>query len=132
MPAPREEAHWWDADPAQRDRNLRVEESLEDLIATEEQQARERRPMLNGHTSLIRSIGLIGFPAASAGFLIFLLATEFPKLREQNDTIIAEQRRAADRDAQMIELMQTLVRVTQRACSNAAKDDNARQRCFDR
>lgn len=77
-------------------------------------------------------IGWLGIPGVLALGFGYVGATEIPRLARQNDQILTETRLLRERQEQTIELMNTLIRVTQRTCSNAARDDNARQRCFDR
>lgn len=126
-----EDEHWWDPDPSVRARNRRFEVALDRVVAGE-----SRPPIFNGHTATVKAwaqaIGIIGIPGAIAGYLVYMGSTELPRISRQNDTIIAEVRQSRERTEQLIDLTNTLIRVAQRSCSNAARDDNARQRCFDR
>ena len=124
--------HSWDPDPEVRARNVRFEADLERVLTGGD----PRPPMFNGHTAAIKAwaqaIGLYGATGAIAVYLVYMGSTELPRIARQNDTIIAEMRQSRERTEELIRLMQTSIRVNQQACWNAARDDNARQRCFDR
>ncbi len=91
---------------------------------------------MNGSHATLKAwaqvIGLVGIPGVIAFWLVWVGSTELPRIGRQQETLIVETKQLRERQEQTIELIGTLIRVTQRACSNAARDDNARQRCFDR
>ena len=92
--------------------------------------------MFNGHTQAIKAwaqaIGILGIPGAIAVYLVYMGSTELPQIRKQNDTIISEMRQGRERTEELIQLLKINNRIGQQACWNAARDDNARQRCFER
>jgi len=92
--------------------------------------------MFNGHTGVIKAwtqaIAIIGIPGAIAVYLVYMGSTELPNIRRQNETIIQEMRQTRERTEELIKLTNVMISIGQRICWNAAKDDNARQRCFDR
>lgn len=79
-----------------------------------------------------QAIGVVGIPGAIAVGLVYVGATEIPRLARQQEQILTEIRLSREATASQIELLNTLIRIGQRTCSNAAKDDNARQKCFDK
>jgi len=93
--------------------------------------------LLNGHsdwTSLkawSQAIGLVVIPGAACLWLVYIGSTELPRIVRQQEEIRIETKQVREQIAQLIQATNTLTRVSQRACSNAAKDDHARQRCFD-
>lgn len=96
----------------------------------------DRRANGNGRdwTSLkawAQAIGLIGIPGTIAIWLVYVLSTEIPKVVQELHLLQVETRMNREKIAEQIELTNELIRITQRTCSNSAKDDNARQKCFD-
>lgn len=80
-----------------------------------------------------QAIGYIGIPGAIAIGLVYVGATEIPRLARQQQEILSEIRLSREQQTQQNELLNSLIRISQRTCSNAAgKDENARQKCFDR
>jgi len=79
-----------------------------------------------------QAIGIIGIPGTIAIFLVYVGATEVPRIARNQELLLRELQRTQEQMAEQIELSNTLIRIAQRACSNSAKDDNALQRCFDR
>lgn len=79
-----------------------------------------------------QAIGLIGIPGAISIWLVYVLGTEIPKVVQKLDVLIVETRLNREKIAEQIELTNTQIRIAQRTCSNSAKDDNARQKCFDK
>lgn len=77
------------------------------------------------------AIGVIGIPGAIAIFLVYMGATEIPRLSlatqkaateiQVNQKLILDQTQKIDR----------LIRIAQRICSNAARNEEQRDRCFD-
>ena len=88
----------------------------------------------NGHdwTSLkswSQAIGFIGIPGSIA---IYIGASEIPKITKQQDALLSEIKQNREQVSELIDQTDILIRIAQRSCSNSAKDDSARQRCFDR
>ncbi len=125
-----DDEHWWDSDPIVLERNRQFEAELEQTLRLPHQS--------NGggpHVTLkawAQVIGMIGIPGVMALWLVYVGSTEVPQIRRQQEQIITEQRALRERQEQVIQLMNRLIYVTQQACYNAGRDDNARQRCFDR
>lgn len=82
--------------------------------------------------SWAQAIGLIGIPGTIAIWLVYILSTELPKAVQELHLLQTETRMNREKIAEQIELTNTLIRIAQRTCSNSAKDDNARQKCFDK
>ena len=79
-----------------------------------------------------QAIGFVGIPGAIALFVVYIGATEIPKITRQQELHSVKLEQSLARGAYLIELTTTILRTTQRACSNAAKDEPARQKCFDK
>lgn len=78
-----------------------------------------------------QAIGIIGIPGAIAFWLVYTLSTELPRISRQQEVIIAESQQLRIAVTQLTQVVNGLSRTARQACYNAAKDDNARQRCFD-
>ena len=99
--------------------------------------ARPVPPATNGRdwTSLrswSQAIGIIGIPGAIAIFLVYVGATEIPKIARQQEQLQTAVNDNRARLAELNVIADDLMRHLQRICSNTAKDDDARQRCFDK
>lgn len=98
-------------------------------------------PMTNG-TMLkqwANAIGVVGIPGAIAIFLVYVGATEIPKLSRGAEQAIAEARQTRALIEQQIEQTRQLIVITQRTCASAAllakteeQRDAARARCYER
>lgn len=78
-----------------------------------------------------RAIGFIGIPGAIALFLVWAGANDIPRISrevEANQTGILYVQKLQEQ--QILKTEQTY-RLLQRICSNTAKTDIERQRCFD-
>lgn len=78
------------------------------------------------------AIGLVGIPGTIAIFLVYVGANRVPQIERQIEVLIVKQEEIIRNQEQLLVTLNEMIRVTQRACSNAARDENARQRCFDR
>ena len=79
-----------------------------------------------------QAIGIIGIPGAIAIFLVYVGATEIPKIARQQEQLHTAVQDNRARLAELAAIADDLTRHMQRICSNTAKDDDARQRCFDK
>jgi hypothetical protein len=79
-----------------------------------------------------QAIGLVGIPGTIAIFLVYVGATRVPDIERKLNEVIIKSDQIIHNQEDIKALQEILIRVTQRACSNAANDENARQRCFDR
>ena len=79
-----------------------------------------------------QAIGVVGIPGAIAIGLVYVGATQLPMLVRQIDVLTLEVRQNRDAIREHDAHVQMLVRIAQKACMNSAKDDAARQSCFDR
>ncbi len=122
-----EDEHWWDPDPSVRARNVRFEDELDRALTMTPMNGNGSHATLKAWAQVI---GMIGIPGVMAMWLVYVGSTEIPQIRRQQETIATEQRALRERQERVIELMNTLINVTQQACYNAGRDDNARQRCF--
>ena len=77
------------------------------------------------------AIGVIGIPGTIAIFLVYIGATEVPRLTRQTDVAIAEIRTNQKIMQEHTMQLDPLIRMSQRICSNVAKTDDQRERCFD-
>lgn len=64
--------------------------------------------------------------------LVWLLATEIPKLSAMGRETIERDRQHIEQTTQHAEDTAAIFRMLQRICSNTAKDETARERCFDK
>ena len=80
----------------------------------------------------VRSIAVIGIPGAIAVFLVWVGSQEIPKIKAETQAtrqaVEALQRSIAEYQEQN----SALLRMMQRVCSNTARNEYDRQRCFDR
>ena len=97
-----------------------------------------REPRVNGGngewTSLkawANAIGVVGIPGAIALFVVYLGATQLPKLVTAVETAIVEVRRTQDLIREHSMQTDKLIWVARQTCWNAAKDDDARRKCYD-
>jgi hypothetical protein len=86
----------------------------------------------NAVTAVAAAIIKIGVPAAIALFLVYMGAKTLPQMAEN----ILLQRTASERleelQRESIVKHEELLRMLQRVCSNTARDEEARQRCFNK
>lgn len=78
-----------------------------------------------------RFITIVGIPGAIALFLVWMMAKDVPQATRQLEAIITEQKYTRDRDAERAVKQDQMFRLLQRICTNTAKSDTERQRCFD-
>lgn len=96
---------------------------------------RRRDDSNGGWTSLkawANAVGIVGIPGAIAIFLVYMGATEIPRMIRIVESVHAQTLQNRDLIREQMEQTDMLVRVVQRTCSNAAKDESSRQRCFDK
>lgn|SRR5678816_989976 len=88
-------------------------------------------PWLAGVPSWVKAIAVVGIPGAIALFLVYQVASQLPKIEERQASI--EKQLEQQREAIKAETvrMEQVYRQLQRICSNTAKTDDDRQRCFD-
>lgn len=108
------------------------------LIESESYNGPDRRSLVtNGRDWMslktwAQVIGFVGIPGAVTIWLVYVLSTEIPKAIQELHLLQVETRMNREKISEQIELTNTLIRIAQRTCSNSAKDDNARQKCFDK
>jgi hypothetical protein len=80
---------------------------------------------------MARVIAVIGAPTAIAIFLVWSGAKELPELRKQSQ--LTYEASLTNREILREHALQSaaIYRLLQRICSNGAKTDTDRQRCFD-
>ncbi|HET9024819.1 MAG TPA: hypothetical protein VFN64_09620 [Burkholderiaceae bacterium] len=99
-----------------------------------EQEPREREHQESEWTSLkawSQAIGIVGIPGTIAIFLVYVGATQVPALVQNQQQLLVEVRQNRERIAELQQAVNTLTRVAQRACAAAARDEAARQRCYE-
>jgi hypothetical protein len=87
---------------------------------------------LSGLPWLVKAIGFVGFPAAIAAYLIYIGAATLPALQANVQTLAADHKRTLELVSDHIRQQEDVLRMLQRVCSNTAKNDVEKQRCFDR
>lgn len=80
----------------------------------------------------VRAIAVIGIPGAIAVFLVWVGAQEVPKIKLE----VASARAVSEQNQRLLmdhqEQTAAMYRMLQRICSNTARNDDDRQRCFDK
>lgn len=79
----------------------------------------------------VRTIVIIGPTSAIAIYLVYIVATEVPKLKAEQIAIHAEVAEGNRLLMRHVEQEAAVFRMTQRVCSNTARTEEQRQRCFD-
>lgn len=80
----------------------------------------------------IRAVAVVGIPGAIAIFLTWVGANEVPRIKTQVQSTYDEVLRNREIIREHTEQSAAMYRMLQRICSNTAKSDDERQRCFDR
>lgn len=80
----------------------------------------------------IRAVAVVGIPGAIAIFLTWVGANEVPRIKTQVQATYDEVLRNREIIREHTEQSAAMYRMLQRICSNTAKSDDERQRCFDR
>lgn len=78
------------------------------------------------------AIGIIGIPGAIAIYLVYIGATEMPKLVVNSSQAIVEIQKTRDTLRDHIVQTDILIRAIERTCVGVAKDSDARARCLDK
>jgi hypothetical protein len=88
-------------------------------------------PWLSGVPPWVKAVAVVGIPGVIALFLVYQVASQLPKLEERQVAI----EKSLDQQSQAVKQesvkMDQMFRTLQRICSNTAKTDEDRQRCFD-
>lgn len=79
-----------------------------------------------------RAIAIIGIPGAIAVYLVWFGSNEIPRISEQQRTTNQEIVNVRELLSDQREDAAALFRMMQRICSNVARNDDERNRCFDR
>lgn len=79
-----------------------------------------------------RVIAMVGIPGALVFFLVWVGSTYMPKMYAELVAIRLEEERSRMLQQQAGAQLELNYRLLQRICSNVAKTDEDRQRCFDR
>lgn len=77
------------------------------------------------------AIGVIGIPGTIAVFLVYIGATEIPRMARAQETAVVEIRENQRILTEQKQRLDDLFRMAQRICSNVAKTEEQRERCFD-
>lgn len=80
----------------------------------------------------LKAIVTLGVPGAIAIFLVWVGSQELPRLNRQTLLTHEELVRVKDHTREVMEQLQANYRMLQRLCSNTAKTDDERARCFDK
>lgn len=87
---------------------------------------------LAGLPWLVKAVGFVGFPAAVAAYLIWIGAASLPTIQASMQSLTADHRRTLELVSEHMRQQEDVLRMLQRVCSNTAKNDVEKQRCFDR
>lgn len=88
-------------------------------------------PWLTGVPSWVKAIAAIGIPGVIALFLVWQGAKQLPKIEERQVAIEKSMIQTQEAIRQQAARMDQMYRMLQRICSNTAKSEDDRQRCFD-
>jgi hypothetical protein len=91
-------------------------------------------PLTNGHLGLplwARVVALVGIPGAIALFLVYMGAQTLPSIQRELQTLRFAYEKSQDLQREMIARQTEIIRLMQRVCSNTARNDQERARCFD-
>lgn len=80
----------------------------------------------------MRAVAVVGIPGAIAIFLVYVGATEIPKIARQTQQNHDAMMRMQEMSQQHSEHSAAMFRMLQRICSNTARNDAERERCFDK
>jgi hypothetical protein len=89
---------------------------------------------INGNLALplwARVIALVGIPGAIAMFLVYAQTQTLPAIQRELQTLRISYEKALDTQRDLLAKQEEAVRLLQKVCSNTAKSDQERQRCFD-
>ena len=93
-------------------------------------------PLLKAWAS---AIGVVGIPGAIAVFLVYVGATEIPKLARGVEQSLVEARQTRELMEEQLEISKTLLQVTRWTCASAASlaktpeaQQMTRDKCYDR
>lgn len=78
---------------------------------------------------VVVAIKEVGIPGAIAIFLVYMGATEIPKIARGLERVIIEIHATQTLIREHIVKQTELERITRQACRNAARDENARRYC---
>ena len=87
---------------------------------------------LGGLPPWIRAVAIVGIPGAIAVFLVWMGAKEVPRISAQVVANSANIQAVKDQQAKQIDHDEEMYRMLQRICSNTAKTEDDRARCFDK
>lgn len=97
-----------------------------------EQPSRRQSDTMSPLPVWLKAIVTLGVPGAIAIFLVWVGSQELPRLNQQAMLTHAEVMQLKDHMRSVLDQMQTNYRMLQRLCSNTAKTDDERTRCFDK
>lgn len=93
---------------------------------------REETNVLSGLPVWVRAAAVLGVPSLIALFLVWVGARELPRMNQE----LIVQRQEVQKNREMyqehLHQQEEIYRLMQRICSNTAKSELERQRCFDR
>lgn len=101
-------------------------------IDTDDYSGADRR---NGNGVLpwwVRAIAVVGIPGALALYLVYVGAQLAPRILATAEAAHSESIRTRELLREHIQSEEQMYRLLQRICSNAARGDDDRQRCFDK
>lgn len=103
----------------------------EDWDGADRRQSGGAMPWLDGMPQWARILALIGLPTVGFVVMLWLLIVKQPEIKADHVAMLAEQKYARDRSDASAVKQDQIYRLLQRICTNTAKSDIERQRCFD-
>lgn len=116
---------------------------MEEAVSRRRPRAAPSPPTNGSDSSMLKqwanAIGIVGIPGAIAIFLVYVGATEIPKLSRGVEQAIIESKQTQAMLERQIEQTQVLIAVTQRTCASVAvlakteeAKEMAREKCYER
>jgi hypothetical protein len=105
---------------------------MDSLMTAERRRKEDAADWMNGLPAWARFVWRIGIPGAIALFLVWQGASQLPQLVRQYEALRAQVAQIADVQSQHQRDSEATFRMLQRICSNTAKTDEERNRCFDK
>lgn len=76
-------------------------------------------------------VSLVGIPGAVSMYLVWMGANQLPVIDQKATQVVVETFRNRELIQQHIEQSEAMYRMLQRICSNTARNEDERQKCFD-
>lgn len=100
----------------------------------EERRGESRREvdgMIASLPTWAKFVGVVGVPGAIALYLVYVFAAALPAMQSSIQAQAEQQRILTSQIAEHMRQMESQIRLGRYICSNTAKTETERQRCFD-